>query len=304
MVFSAWRDLAAFPILQIGAVLVDGWSLPKWADVPTVFILGALGMFGNQFFFILSLTAIAPDIASVLNLAQPIFSSCIATTVGQEPFRWLKIAGLLFAVGGAAVMLHPWAPVSAAGNGSHAHSSSSSTGYVYNAVGSLCMASYFVFQKPVLQRYPPLSLTAWCYCAGAMIMLAGSGVWYAVDPDGMEWSLRGEALIALLFAVLANSVLKYGLQSYCNKHVPVTVLTAWGTLVPVFTELFSWLAGTNSKLSLYDLGTLPIFAGLALVTLAKASPAPHPRSDGAQSSEPERIGYNKLPGVSVGQDWR
>lgn len=37
---------------------------------------------------------------------------------------------------------------------------------------------------------------------------------------------------AIAVAVVVNSVMKYGLTSFANKHVSVTVLAIWGTLVP------------------------------------------------------------------------
>ena len=42
-----------------------------------------------------------------------------------------------------------------------------------------------------------------------------------------------DAWIALTNAVLVNSVLKYALQSFANRHVGATMLTAWACLVPV-----------------------------------------------------------------------
>ena len=44
---------------------------------------------------------------------------------------------------------------------------------------------------------------------------------------------------AIAVAVVVNSVMKYGLTSFANKHVSVTVLAIWGTLVPSVLNVFA-----------------------------------------------------------------
>ena len=114
------RDCAAYPLLQFGALIVDGVKWPKCRDVPIISVFGLTGMFGNQFLFIYGLagepnpplhiclagqkappssdesTCVACDTgpkipateASVLSMTQPIFAAALAIAVGQQKPRW------------------------------------------------------------------------------------------------------------------------------------------------------------------------------------------------------------------------
>ena len=96
--------------------------------------------------------------------------------------------------------------------------------------------------------------------------MALASMYYAAAPA--EWHLTHNAWLALLFAVLANSVGKYALQSFANAHVEATTVTAWSTVVPVFTAIFAYVDPSQrvSPLQLKYLGMLPIVAGIYLVT--------------------------------------
>jgi drug/metabolite transporter (DMT)-like permease len=260
LVFSLYRDAMAFPILFVLGLSYDGWIFPEKKDIWKIAVLGLCGMFGNQYFFIMGLKFIASDIASVLSLGQAIFASAIAVAVGQEAFSFHKVGGVVLCVGGAVVLLSPW----------NATGSGEVQGYLYILGSCICMAVYYIFQKPLCKKYPPLSLTAWSYFFGAFIM--GLAATSKVNDGPKIWTLTSGSLVALAFAVVCNSVMKYALQSFVNKHLAVTILTAWSTSVPVFTAVFAYLDPNQTEtLGMQDLGFFPIVAGLFLVKLSSVS---------------------------------
>jgi drug/metabolite transporter (DMT)-like permease len=139
LAFSLLRDVIAFPLLEIGALLVDGRLIPAKTDLPMLAALGLLGMFGNQFLFIYGLSdkSVSATLAAVLSQTQP---------------SWLLGAGVLLAFGGAAVMARVWS--------SEIRSADELLHLGALLLGALCMAGYYVAQAPVLRRIPPLTLTA------------------------------------------------------------------------------------------------------------------------------------------------
>ena len=130
----------------------------------------------------------------------------------------------------------------------------------------------------VLRRYPPLSVTAWSYFFGALIMALAAT---SRAQDHSAWHISTQAAEALVFAVLCNSVLKYALQSFANKHVAASTVTAWSTAVPVFTAIFSFVDPNQKEnpAQLRFLGMLPIVLGVVLVTPRPSDAAHHERDN-------------------------
>jgi drug/metabolite transporter (DMT)-like permease len=162
------------------------------------------------------------------------------------------------AVGGALVMK--------AGGGSSAESPNFTLGVMVVALGSFTSACYYIIQKKSLSKYPPVSVTAWEYWVGFGFMLL-AGLLF-VEHTG-RWALSPNAMIALLFSVFFNSVIKYALTAYCNKHVGAVILTVWATLVPVLTVTLSFIF-LGTPLQWRYFGTVPIIAGTFLVTKGRA----------------------------------
>jgi drug/metabolite transporter (DMT)-like permease len=145
-------------------------------------------------------------------------------------------------------------------------------------LGAFSMALYYVLQKPYLERYPLLTLTAWSYFFGA-IWMALAQCYYLVTDTSERYHQRWQsmnntpAMLTLLFAVLMNSVVKYALQSFSNKWTNATTLCIWSCLVPIFTGIVGAATPRSSSfhepLTLAYLGALPVIVGVFLVTKAK-----------------------------------
>lgn len=272
LIFSMLRDCTAFPILQLGAMIVDGAVLPRARDVPMIALFGLTGMFGNQFLFIYGLAGpkIPATEASVLSMTQPVFAAMLALLAGQQKPSWLLFFGVLFTFGGSIIMAKVWTV--------HHVFSDDAIRLGSLLLGALSMALYYVLQKPYLESYPLLSLTAWSYFFGAAWMVLAQ-CYYLFSDTPEKYHERWEsvnntdALLTLLFAVLMNSVAKYALQSFSNKWTNATTLCVWSCLVPIFTGLIGAASpessGFHEPLTLAYLGAAPVIAGVMLVTMAK-----------------------------------
>jgi drug/metabolite transporter (DMT)-like permease len=135
LIFSLYRDCMAYPLLQLGAFPVDGRLWPDREDIWKLFFLGLTGMFGNQFFYIMGLKYLSTDIAAVLNLAQAIFAAFIANAVGQEKLGWENWVGVALAIGGAIILLEPWAKKSSD------EKKNNTAGYIFVLMSCVSMVS-------------------------------------------------------------------------------------------------------------------------------------------------------------------
>jgi len=267
LIFSLCRDVAAYPVLQAGAFLIDGVQRPQTKDIPLIVVLGLLGMFCNQYLFIYGMAGdVSATEASVLSQLQPIFAAMFAIIAKQVGPSWMLFAGVVLTFAGSVVMAEVWTVKSIAGSQSI---------HLLSVVGSaFCMALYYVAQKPILNRYPPLSLTAWSYLFGALWMMLASCGYLTLPKTELhaKWASMNTSvnLLTLVFAVLMNSVLKYALQSFSNKWTGATTLTAWSCLTPILTGFVGAVVPAfHENLSWAYLGSVPVLIGVYLVTLAR-----------------------------------
>jgi len=207
-------------------------------------------------------------VASIVNLTLPVFAAVLALLLGMEAFNWTTAAGLLLAVAGAMFIQ--------AGGGSVPLAFNIGVGVI--ALGALTSAVYYIIQKSSLAHYPPVSMTAWEYWVGFGFM--GLAAVLLVE-HGERWVLTRNAQVALLFSVLFNSVVKYALNTFCNKHVSVITLTVYATLVPVLTAVLSAVFLQTSLWERRYLGALPICCGTLLVTHGRADAARRRAKEGA-----------------------
>lgn len=262
-------------------------ACPRCRDIPRFIGLGLFGMFGNQFCYIMALEYISSDVAAILNLSQIVIvailaASPIAVLLGaeQEKASWAIFLGIFLAISGALVMLQPWELASNATipNSTAGNSTTPSTenpkyawgGYVFVLGSCVAMSLYYLLQKKALREYGPVSVTAHSYLFGAIVMAAAAGIEIAINGNFQAFILSDSAWEALAFAVVANSVIKYGVSSIANKFVSATLLVAAGTLAPIFVIIFAYFDPKEQQTpQLSYLGGLGIVGGIAIVTYGR-----------------------------------
>lgn len=275
LIFSLYRDTLAFPLLLFAALAIEGRVRVHARDLPRLALLGLTGMFGNQFLFLegMHLTNDA-TFAGVTTRFQPVFGALVAMAIGLERFLWLKMLAVALSVGGALMM--GWSDLTGGGGSGAAGGEQRSLGVALLLGGALSMSMYYILQKPLLRAYPPVTVTAYSYAFASLLMGAASLYYVPWTPEWaaenhVDWVLTRNGWLAVGFAAVFNSCLKYALASYCNRHVSVTQLTLWGTLVPILTAVADPIF-LHHHLSPYwqYAGIAPIVAGLFLIVWCNA----------------------------------
>merc|ERR1712046_463022 len=129
-------------------------------------------------------------------------------------------------------------------------------------------------QKPVLGRYPSLSLTAWSYFFGAMWMAIASLFYFDLPANEMreKWASMNSLAnwLTLAFAVIFNSVIKYALQSISNKWTGATTPSVWSCVTPIITGVLgAAVPAWNEPLTWAYFGAIPVILGVFLVSLSR-----------------------------------
>jgi len=219
--------------------------------------LGFFGVAINQVCFTVGLNYITVGHSALIIGTGPISILLIARALGLEALTLQKMLGMVLAFAGVAVLA-----------AEHGLSLRSGTlrGDLITLAGSLGFALYTVLGKRVAGRYDSVTMNAYNYLVGGILIvpfavyqavrLSRSGGWSAVVWPG--WA-------ALIYMAAIASVLGYLLYFWTLRYLTASRLGAFGYLHPVITTLLGiGLLGERLTLSLVVGGGL-VLAGIYLI---------------------------------------
>lgn len=263
LIFSVVRDACCFPVLLLAAFVAEKRLLfPRLREMPMFALLGFLGMFGNQLFYILGVYYAGPNISSAFQPAIPVWAAFFALLLRVEKLPsvkalhfWTKMAGIFLAAAGAVGMtvLKPSSSSSkdSSNSTSAAYSgdckSSSSTpsehdkliGCIFLIVNTVAMAFYVLAQKKLVFQDRefrwsdvPFNVTAWCYFWGAVFMALASPAAILVQPSvcghkASPWDIPIQTTYPIEYAIFVASALCYLLITWCTMLLSATLVTAF-----------------------------------------------------------------------------
>jgi len=210
-----------FALIAVPTVLL----VPR-PRVPARWLLGyGLGFGTLQFLFLYwgMNAGMQPGIASLVLQASAPFTVLIGVGVFGERVSGQRLAGLLVATAGLAVV--GWERADTAALGPFLLVLAGGFGW---AIGNVCNAR--------AQAANPLHLTLWMSVVPPLPMLALSLLFEGPHRIGVSFSTTGHlgsALIGLAYTVLLGTVLGSGLWSWLMARYPAGVVAPFSMLVPV-----------------------------------------------------------------------
>ncbi|MED6210438.1 hypothetical protein PIB30_064136 [Stylosanthes scabra] len=236
LVFCVYRVLIGLLVLSPFAYFLERQTRPPLTKhlLFSFFLLGLLGIFGNQLLFLIGLNLTNPTYAAAAQPAVPVFTFLFSTIMGTEKVNLLryegmaKVGGTIICVSGA---IYQWCCIADIGFDQF------SLGVICLIGNCMYMAVYLSIQAKLLKKYPTnLSLTAYSYFFGTVLMVIVS----LFMTDGItDWSLTQSEILAVLYAGIFASALGYGLVAWCNKFVGPTMVSLYNSFQPAFSTLLS-----------------------------------------------------------------
>jgi drug/metabolite transporter (DMT)-like permease len=259
----------SFIILRVVGASILFWliaarkiSIPKREDWFRLFLCAVCGVATNQLLFFNGLALTSPINASIIMTSNPIIVMLISAFMLRQKVNGMKIAGVIAgAVGAVTLLLLSSFDVSR---------QSSVTGDLCILINSISWAFYLVMVKPLMRTYNPLTITAWVFAIGILLVTpfgikeAGTIAWSTLTM--WQWFSVGYVIICVTF-------LTYLFNMIGVQHLSPTIASSYIYFQPllagIFAFVFSYFLGTDftGDITLAKVGCAAlIFVGVYLVS--------------------------------------
>jgi len=218
------RVAFATPLLFLLAHRVERVR-PARRHLPRLALLGLLGVFANQVFYILGLQHTTASNAGILMPSIPVFTVAAAAALGVDRLTLRRTLAVLCAVGGAIVLLGPGGANLAGGT---------TLGNALILANCLSFALFLVLQRPLLEELPPLTVVAWAFLFG------GAGVLVISLPDMLSVpfaTVPPATWVGLAYLILIPTAVNYAINTWAIRRSSPGLVATYTTLQPVVATL-------------------------------------------------------------------
>ena len=200
-------------------------------------------------------------VAITIQLVAP-FSLIMAVVFLKETIRWKRIVGLVLAFIG--VMVLGFDPIVF----DHLPSA------MLVATAALCMAGGIVLMRQAI-GIGAMQMQAWIALFSFPILLGFSFI-FEEGQVQQVMNVNWEAILALFFTVVATTIVAHGTWYYLLQKYPISVLTPYGLLAPLFGVCFGVFLYDEPLTWKFILGGCITLAGVLIINLRNAEKQPKP----------------------------
>jgi drug/metabolite transporter (DMT)-like permease len=254
----------AFVLMRVGGALVLFWIVSalfikekvERKDFPRLALLAVFGVACNQLLFLQGLSITTPINASIIMISNPIVVLIIASVVLKERISVNKIAGIVFGIAGALLML--------TFNKNFSFGSDTITGDIMILINSISWACYVVLVKPLMSKYNTFTIVKWVFLFGFFYVLPfGFSQFKEVDWTNMPTGIWYD----VIFVVVGTTFLAYVLNTYALRALSPSVVSIYIYLQPFLATLFAIYYYHNDTLDARKiLAAVLIIIGVFLVS--------------------------------------
>lgn len=199
-------------------------------DWRRVLLLGFLGVCANQLLFLSGMRLTTPGHGALLYALTPVFVFLLAWFRRTERPTTAKLAGILLALAGTAVVLLARGMLAPGGR-------RALVGDLVVLCAVLAWSAFAVGGKRMAEKYGPTAGTGWALLVGTALYLPFGLVFADLSSFG-TLSAGGWASVAYL--VLVTNVAGWLIYAHALSRAEASRVAVWSNLQPVLTALLSW----------------------------------------------------------------
>lgn len=246
------RHLVASVAFAIFILARPGRKLPRKEDLGQFMLLGALGYFIYHLALNYGEMHVSAGAASLIIATAPVLTAIVASFMLADRLPPLGWFGSILAFSGVCLIV--------VGDGELGFNA-----YALLILGAAVATAFFaVLQKRMLARYPAVEVAAFANWSGTLPMLV-----FAPGLPQAVAEAPTSAVLATIYNGIFPSAVAYTLFALAMTRMPVTVVTAFLYMVPVFALGASWLLIGEVPTLLMLGGGLVAILGIVIVNLAK-----------------------------------
>lgn len=202
----------------------------QWADAGRMVLCAVFGVALNQLMFFHGLMRTSPVNASIIMVATPILVLVLSGLLIGERITWMKTIGIALGAIGALALIFLKGP--------GANSGATMLGDVFILINAASYGVYLVLVKPLMARYSAVTVMAWCFFLGSLLVLPFG--WSELSV--VEWSeLSRASIAAMVFVVVMVTFVAYLLNTWALGRVSPTVVGTYIYLQPLMAVVVTWL---------------------------------------------------------------
>jgi drug/metabolite transporter (DMT)-like permease len=243
----------ALAAVAFGAIaLVARVRRPRRSELPALAAMGATGYAGYQLLLSAGEQTVPAGTAALLLSIAPVLSAVLAGPLLGERLAGRGWAGLLVALGGAALVALSHRGEHGAGIG----------GALLVAAAAAVYALWIVLQKRALRTMSPLHATMWATWFGALFALP-----FAHDLPASLGDASQRGITALLVLGLGLSTVPFLLWAWALQRLPASVAAPALLMIGPAGVVLGWLLLGEQPAPLAVAGGAITLAGVAAVQL-------------------------------------
>lgn len=245
------------------AFWIIGWFTERESSTTKekilMFLLGAIGIYGFMFLYLVGLSKTTPVSSSIFTSLQPMWVFLIMVFFYKEKVTKTKIIGILVGLAGALLCILT--------QQSDDLASDAFNGNLLCLGSSVTYAIYLVLSKQVLNKVGMITMLRYTFTGAAFSSLLVVGI-EGFDAPLFTSTFHWEPFAILMFVLIFPTVLTYLLVPVGLKYLDTTLVAIYGYLILIVATAVSLLIGQDRFSWTQMLAILCICVGVYLVEIA------------------------------------
>jgi drug/metabolite transporter (DMT)-like permease len=257
---SFLRYVIACVALLVAAFALEG-GLPKltrkqWFGT---FVLGLLGVFSYNLFFMGALDRLPASRAALIIAMNPVITISISSIVLGERLSAMRWLGVAIALSGVWIVVSHGDVVSIASAGV-------GMGELFMLCAVTSWALYTIIGRVVLQGLSPLAATNYAALWGTLMLAAAAAPHLGeLTPSQFDW----KTVVSLLYLGILGTAVAFVWYYMSIKRLGASVASIFNNLVPVFGVTIGVLLLGEPLLASMLIGGAVAIGGVMMVSLLK-----------------------------------